>query len=262
MAAYFSNAYITLAASAAKDSTVPLFPTCAPKDEQLHIEGHIAGRPYHVMAHYFTQHPHDGIDSQEIFPLLQRGWVYQEIFLSPRVLHFGGREVVYICRSDAWCQCDFVDESIYLARNQLNETSHPLVGRHHLESWELWNTYVEDVSNLTFTYEKDRLAAMAGLATRFATVYDTGKYLAGLWEKHLIFNMCWMGADLRWQRVGSRPDELGRIPSWSWASRKATAASFLVLEEIGDGGDEYRRVGFLEAPLSPNSKREEEAREF
>lgn len=218
MAAYFSNACITLAASAAKDSSVPLFPTCAP--EPLHIEGHISGRPYHIMALPSFPHPRGDSFRQEMFPLLQRGWVYQEIFLSPRVLHFSGGEVVYICRSDAWCQCDLADSNDHLSRNQVKETPHPSISRDPLQPWQVWNIYVSDLSYLSFTYEKDRLAAMAGLAARFATVYDTGKYLAGLWEKHMIRNLCWkIGAPFE-QEMASRPDELSTIPSWSWASTK------------------------------------------
>ncbi|KAF2092833.1 HET-domain-containing protein [Rhizodiscina lignyota] len=39
------------------------------------------------------------------FPLLSRGWVYQERLLSRRVLYFGCREFIWECCSERACQC-------------------------------------------------------------------------------------------------------------------------------------------------------------
>ncbi|KAM7202468.1 hypothetical protein V8F33_002688 [Rhypophila sp. PSN 637] len=43
--------------------------------------------------------------SREIFPLLMRGWAFQERILAPRVLHFCNSELVWECNEEVICEC-------------------------------------------------------------------------------------------------------------------------------------------------------------
>lgn len=47
-----------------------------------------------------------------VTPLLKRGWVCQERLLSPRVLHFCERELVWECQEASSCQCSCFDPPI------------------------------------------------------------------------------------------------------------------------------------------------------
>jgi hypothetical protein len=49
-----------------------------------------------------------------VTPLLKRGWVCQERLLSPRVLHFCEKELVWECEESSSCQCSCFDPPIRL----------------------------------------------------------------------------------------------------------------------------------------------------
>ncbi|KAF9544537.1 HET-domain-containing protein [Agrocybe pediades] len=155
-------------------------------------------------------------------PLLPRGWVYQERFLSARTVHFHANEMVWACNVSQRCECKELDGTpvdgdgwsaskdrvVKLPQNSNLKSIHGL-----------WRTIVEDVSLLDLTYESDRLPSLAGLATRFARYLPRNeRYLAGLWEGDLA-------RDLLWESGGStdadgphrKRDEKGSAPSWSWA---------------------------------------------
>jgi hypothetical protein len=52
---------------------------------------------------HFDAHTTDGLLHH--FPLLTRGWAYQERLLSPRVLHICESELVWECREASTCEC-------------------------------------------------------------------------------------------------------------------------------------------------------------
>jgi hypothetical protein len=63
------------------------------------------------------------------FPLLQRGWVYQERYLSPRVLHFLNNELMWECNDMNACECGFDSKSNdKRAEKQEHMSLHLLVG--------------------------------------------------------------------------------------------------------------------------------------
>lgn len=80
-----------------------------------------------------------------------------------------------------------------------------------------WAFLVEEYTQREITYEKDRLPALAGLASRYrqATGYT---YLAGLWLEE-------MPRSLLWQRADDAPPNAHQTntPSWSWASVASAA---------------------------------------
>lgn len=49
--------------------------------------------------------------SKELYPLLTRGWVFQERILSPRTLHFCCQEMVWECNSETKCECGSIAAS-------------------------------------------------------------------------------------------------------------------------------------------------------
>lgn len=82
-----------------------------------------------------------------------------------------------------------------------------------------WHGIVEQYSALELTHDKDRLPALSGLAERMAPFL--GNYLAGLWRRSIVPDLCWRVDKL--VPGHQRPAEY-RGPSWSWVSTKAKVA--------------------------------------
>jgi hypothetical protein len=94
MADIYQNAYITLAATASDSADQGLYTL----DNSLKL--HRTDRPPLALVRYRDSTGREVFSriyfnhNMQEFPLLQRGWVYQERLLSPRVLHFAGDELI------------------------------------------------------------------------------------------------------------------------------------------------------------------------
>ncbi|KAL2676525.1 hypothetical protein Neosp_010286 [[Neocosmospora] mangrovei] len=217
MATYYTNAHVTLAATAAPDGTVGLFPEPHAEDQPLVLDGaNERGEQYYLVARTSINHVfEDEQDALTEFPLTTRGWVYQEHILSRRFLHFGRRELMWECHSATRCQCGVIPSqprSDYTTNQVLSVAKAGLDITDKKSRRRMWYDNVEAIMNLNFTFYKDRLPAAAGVVTRLAKG-AMGRYLAGLWEDCLISDLCWSILE-----NGERPDELKGIPSWSWGS--------------------------------------------
>ncbi|KAK7429700.1 hypothetical protein QQZ08_003726 [Neonectria magnoliae] len=75
---------------------------------------------------------------------------------------------------------------------------------------------VEEYMTRQFTFESDRLIALAGIASVYQRLTEIPEesYLAGLWRHTFLQDLLWV------TREGSRvcPPQLYRAPTWSWAS--------------------------------------------
>ncbi|KAJ9424474.1 heterokaryon incompatibility protein-domain-containing protein [Fusarium oxysporum] len=76
-----------------------------------------------------------------------------------------------------------------------------------------WRQIVEWYSRCALTRPKDRLPALAGLASIIQRRFSDD-YLAGLWGFTFIEDLCWVAADGTETKKPPSP----RAPSWSWAS--------------------------------------------
>lgn len=234
MATYYTNAHVTLAATAAPDGTVGLFPEPHAEDQPLLLEGtNERGEQYHLVARTSINHVfEDEQDALAGFPLMTRGWVYQEHILSRRFLHFGRRELMWECHSATHCQCGVIPSqprSDYTTNQVLSVAKTGLDITDKKSRRRMWYDNVEAIMNLNFTYYKDRLPAAAGVVTRLAKG-ATGRYLAGLWEDCLIADLCWSILE-----NGERPDELKGFPSWSWGSVSGGLATLWCAPDLDDG---------------------------
>lgn len=79
--------------------------------------------------------------------------------------------------------------------------------------YNTWHELVSFYSHCHLTVHSDELAAISGLASRFAVQWgiQSSSYLAGLWEGNLVNDFLWSTAS--WYGK-SYPN---RAPSWSWA---------------------------------------------
>jgi hypothetical protein len=193
-------------------------------------------------------HSNDLETALESFPLLTRAWVLQERWLSPRVLHFCGSEVVFECAQLTTCECGQARQSFAdLIKPSMDvrwtTTSHEgLIAKRTQLAAIGWDHFVTTYSALRITYSTDRLIAISGLAS---TLYDTRyklneggehgslpMYLAGLWRMDLTRDMSWfVGSTMIFRKDNnSKAEAIGTervrksksttyvAPSWSWAS--------------------------------------------
>ncbi|KAF9885019.1 hypothetical protein FE257_000842 [Aspergillus nanangensis] len=155
------------------------------------------------------------------FPVLTRGWVFQERILSTRTLHCTRDELVWECGNKIQCECAETGShnsqpanGVVRFRNILHGNMNNRYGDEgEVNPLEMWNDLIRSYSMRLFTKPTDRLAALSGAAQKFQRQFSLGKYLAGLWSQDLASQLCWLPAP-------SAPSRRRRIysPSWSWAS--------------------------------------------
>ncbi|KAI5458928.1 heterokaryon incompatibility protein-domain-containing protein [Mariannaea sp. PMI_226] len=160
----------------------------------------------------------------------KRGWVLQERFLAPRILHFGRQQLLWECRekdaaeiypdglppalstsSDAGFKQ--LDPSEYVGRvsryrhNNTDGSSAP-----HL----LWARIVELYTASTLTDPCDKLIACSGIVKMMTEVIQDS-YVAGMWRRYLEGELLWVVQGNHQPGRWTRPREY-RAPTWSWAS--------------------------------------------
>ena len=147
-------------------------------------------------------------------PLNLRGWVLQESLLAERTITFNWDEIGWICREVSTCECANA-LCRYLVRDKTQKAfSHgksEALSTHEVK--ELWASTVMNYCDRALTLEKDIFPAISGVVSRFQR-FKKSRYLAGLWESSLVYDMIWS--------VDSpqvRPSKY-RAPTWSWASLK------------------------------------------
>jgi hypothetical protein len=165
----------------------------------------------------------------EHFPLLTRGWVYQERLLSTRFLQCNYGELAFECLEDSHCEC----KSIIAPHNggtRKGKGKHKAIRsvkftsqRHLLTSGKenrvqilhYWQTVIQMYMELKLTVPADVLPAIAGCAQLLGTSLGL-TYVAGLWKELLPTDLLWHVKQRRHVKM-ARPGE-STAPSWSWAS--------------------------------------------
>jgi hypothetical protein len=221
MASVYQNSYLTVAASLARS---PLERCFVPRTQFVaeSVECNI------VHDFPFLLGP------SEAFPLLNRGWAYQERLLSPRVLHLGPTGIFWECsesfrlessRPPAGRDIIFKDYFLSVCR------SIPAGGS---DQQKFWRRIVVQYSSLALSKPSDRLPALQGIADAMKRVRGE-EYYAGLWSGSFIADMLWFLTNTFVSRPGASAaeSEPQHAPSWSWAcvNRKITYDSWLYVED-------------------------------
>lgn len=149
-------------------------------------------------------------------PLHNRGWVFQECLLAPRILYFARDQILWECFQGNKCE-GFLSGIPYNLRGKdltalwsSLRSSVPSEGM-TLPIHGLWTDIVERYTLCNLTYHKDKLPALAGVAQVFADA--TGdEYADGLWLSKMVEQLLWHVVN------PSEPVTRPRAPSWSWAS--------------------------------------------
>ncbi|KAF4995063.1 hypothetical protein FDECE_12918 [Fusarium decemcellulare] len=230
MASVYSQAYVTISATAAKDSSaglkqdsmlkhpceiVPTW-TCSDGVEMP------SGRFRLIDRSAFC----DRVLSQ---PLFRRGWVFQEWILSPKTIHVARDQLWWTSASNMKTEGFASNETCNGYSFDVNqEFAHTMplgtlysMGKQNVESLRpVWHLLLQDYMSRSFTFESDRLIAFAGIASLYRALarVPPDSYLAGIWRQSLLRDLLWTVRDGR--KVS--PPQHYRVPSWSWASAEPT----------------------------------------
>lgn len=142
-------------------------------------------------------------------PLYGRVWCLQERLLAPRTLHFSKWQLFRDCNQAFAYEghpTGAIHDDIENGRRKMKED----LGTN-------WSHIVKAYTAAQLTYSSDKAVALAGIARAYAS--RTGvRYVAGLWEKSLIEDLCW---DVRREYAATRRSSAKAevvFPSWSWLS--------------------------------------------
>ncbi|KAH0428833.1 het domain-containing protein [Colletotrichum camelliae] len=200
----------------------------APDDLVIqHTPGYI--RPAWLPTHF-----------KSVWPLLSRGWVFQERLLCPRTVYYGQDRLIWEC-------CNGIEDEFYGALptlsgskvhfyriitrltdflrggwklQQQSDSPESSIGETDTTSGEMqWAFLIRDYRAGNLTKESDRGIAFAGIA-RAIQAKTNVTYLAGLWKEFLEYDLLWSVSpvpvnitDYERVRMESEP-----APSWSWFS--------------------------------------------
>ena len=228
MCSIYENGHVTIAASAAANGSGGL-----PIRDSLDfvrltgVTSSAERKPFDILGFFelgLGEHP---FPTNVRTPLLSRGWVHQEMLLSPRVVHFAKKELLWECKTVGTCQCPqspsfrniFFKEGHYKALNSPRQAGTKSAGGVLAHQW---HKIVESYSRLQLSFPGDKFPALSGLAQQMSKIRGPEVlYLAGLWSDSLLTDLLWTAAYL-WSlhsidRVLEGKE--WRAPSWSWAAR-------------------------------------------
>ncbi|KAI1451729.1 HET-domain-containing protein [Annulohypoxylon moriforme] len=234
MADMYSNAYVTLAASASSDGTQgcrvhnntrePFWPYI-----DIPVTGNRERKSYRVFSWSAS-----GTGTPEHDVLQTRGWTLQERELSPRIAHFSQDTVIWECRTsraslnfpwkDSWGVSGhrrvFDDNSYGRKFPNASQDTAILTEEQRLLVVADWIRLVKLYSRRRLTKQTDVLPAISGVARIFAR-FGSGSYVAGCVESHGIISLLWVVdtpyTDKEISKTSCRPTQY-TAPSWSWAS--------------------------------------------
>ncbi|CVK91974.1 related to tol protein [Fusarium mangiferae] len=212
MADVYQHSFLTIAATKSHDGSQGCFSQTSHQYVAKLVPGYqdiYVRRQPPLFPNHWGQ-----LDNNDSYPLLNRAWIYQEMRLSPRVLHFCNEEVIWVCqnsqRSETGC-----NDTDYNDGKSFKPTLFTCVGEPQRDRDQFtWHRSVQEYSRLNLTYESDKTIALAGVAQRMQQTRPDDRYLAGIWEKHLPLDLLWMV----WPTPKVDKPRLARYPSWSWAS--------------------------------------------
>ncbi|KXH30209.1 hypothetical protein CSAL01_05039 [Colletotrichum salicis] len=149
-----------------------------------------------------------------------RAWVLQERLLSPRVLYFGQRQILWECQqkedAEIYPEGLLIDLSRFPSR--IKGFSNNLIGlkpRDHGEvsKYQYWCNIVNAYTELKLTFPSDKLVALSAVAKTVRELLED-RYVAGIWRRYLERELLWTVVP---NEAQARPSAY-RVPSWSWAA--------------------------------------------
>ncbi|KAK0619613.1 heterokaryon incompatibility protein-domain-containing protein [Immersiella caudata] len=236
MASVFRCAYVTLAAASPNAKTNGFELADIPPSTQFRVGCSESGRQSGKTDLRIISRPPDfatGVECLSVFglsPMHDRGWIFQELVLSSRIVHFVAGQLFWQCQSifeseDRTVQSTDHEVSWHFGthtypRNYLTSSSSPVVrpilsssssSSNATEDFTWW-TWVFEHSDRKLTKAEDDLPSLAG-AVDFYRQLTGDEPVVGLWLEGLAFHLSWQ--TIATDKVPSREPTQ---PSWSWTS--------------------------------------------
>jgi hypothetical protein len=229
MACIYSEAHLTLAASANPDSGTELYSAEDPKhfdvraiELAVHEFSPTDGSPYSIRVSTANPSRHKCV--QRELPLQQRAWFFQEWLLSPRIVHFTPTMLYW-----KYSTLEQSEDASPLTRSHMNGigrrttlTSFTQSPPHAMSALSqlsfqsfVWHELIRSYSKLQLSLSTDIFPALQGVTTRMVAKRQSA-YYAGLWEDTLVVDLLWRSQLWRSQRgppQDPRPDQTYLAPS-------------------------------------------------
>jgi len=204
-----------------------------------------------------------------------RGWTLQEEALSNRVLYcledgFENASGSNNGRRQPLLEFECLQHHLRVKRGRKRSEGFPSrvlpwVKLHGLSNdqnsdW-IWRNVVENYSTRTLKKETDILPALQGMAKRMSLSFGNPKYLAGLWEKSLIVDLCWTtakrkslenrGESFEWDMDPVNSNNRN-TPTWSWSSLPIGSGVIWDHSLEAYGHDKLEFVNLVHASVHPS----------
>lgn len=152
-------------------------------------------------------------------PLNQRGWVFQERTLAPRIVHFTKNQVLWECPSLQ--ASEILPQGLPASSGKCVLGNSPALSSQQAK--EQWYELVSQYSQTSLSFADDRLLAISAVAKRSCAEMGLAPsdYLAGMWKGDLPLSLLWyQQSNFEESQSSTKFDkvELKFAPSWSWAS--------------------------------------------
>ncbi|RDW63596.1 hypothetical protein BP6252_11141 [Coleophoma cylindrospora] len=178
-------------------------------------------------------------------PLFNRAWVYQERCLSRRTIGFTQNTVYWACDESSRSEASDVSAGLESAglRGVLHfaietaakleaSSAGSLIALEHkafprepvrelIDRFDMrWSAFITSYTLCKLTKHTDKMIAFSSIARELANSRVINKrYLAGLWDVNLPFQMAWITVEGRTIPPRKMAGDAGYVaPSWSWAS--------------------------------------------
>ena len=258
----YEGAFVTLAATASRDSSFGCFRQSELKATPFAMVKTVVEKKVQLSVIRTWGHPWtlfgDVVNAIE-YPLLSRAWVFQERLLSARVLHFTNNELMWECKSMVACECSGAGKDAdegngawrgikhpfpksenaqpiapvtpmeaMVAQLRLNDHKVRCEGPWALEFSSEWCITLSRWCELISHYSRLQLTRESDRLPAISGIAKSlptaeyGQYLAGLWQFELPYSLCWRTME------PSKPRRNDSLPTWSWISINGPVEGFFI----------------------------------
>lgn len=247
----FANATCTISASDARDCRDGLFQSRTIKPIRLTYESDGFEPNLTVtMQPTFSGSWMQGLKG----PLQSRAWVLQERHLSPRIIHYTKKSLMWECRTAIASEHkqkmkSKADVNRYIwpesSSDRFLDGERQEFGADDIRSYlrnngfrslhERWCRIVQDYSHRLLSNPEDKLPALSGFAAEWKRMKPQDEYFSGLWKSDIFKGLAWFPSPEQ-DNIRRRLPEFNAtwppssrfegIQSWSWASFDGPVAHF------------------------------------
>jgi hypothetical protein len=195
MGGIFSGSYVTLGAASVTGSDKGFYRarSARPVESTQSLANHVnVGSPCKI---HVTEISGPSMEWQNL-PLLNRAWVFQEVWLTPRIVYFA-KDMLHCECLECKAQETEIENSITACGSypesrfeSSKNFAYPQAVPEACKAREEWYEIVEGYTRANLTFSKDKLPALQGAAKRVQSKRRCA-YYAGLWEDELCMDLAW-----------------------------------------------------------------------